>query len=161
MDKQKDQALIKQVVGEILEKMGFQASLEVEAEAEGNEEENFLCKVSSPEDSHLLIGQHGANLEALQHLARLVVRRRTDSRLKFTLDINDYRKERNATVVEAAKQAADQAAAEKRTITLRPMSTYERRLVHLEISKRSDVTSDSVGEGEERKVAIRPISSQN
>lgn len=157
MEKQNSSALVEEVVGELLEKMEFKASLEIIAEEES--EDSLLCKVTTAEDSHLLIGQHGANLEALQHLARLIVRKRTDERLKFTLDINDYRKERNASVVEAARQAADQAVAEGRTITLRPMSTYERRLVHLEISKRNDVISDSVGEGEQRKVAIKPASS--
>lgn len=73
------------------------------------------------------------------------------------VDINNYRRERERLIVELAKAAARKAILEKNTIELPPMNAYERRLVHVEIASRPDLKTESVGDGSERRVVVKPI----
>ncbi|MBU2028463.1 single-stranded DNA-binding protein, partial [Patescibacteria group bacterium] len=119
-------------------------------------EETFILNIKTP-DSSFLIGQYGANLQALQHIIRILVREKLAERIRFVLDINSYRKEKNEGVVHLAREAAEQSIREKRAIVMRPMSPYERRLVHMEFSENEQVQTESIGEGEERKIVIKPL----
>jgi spoIIIJ-associated protein len=85
------------------------------------------------------------------------VREKSQERTKFILDINSYRQEKNDAVVRLAKEAAEQALREKRAIVMRPMSPYERRLIHMEFSGNDQIKTESIGEGEERKIVIKPL----
>jgi spoIIIJ-associated protein len=153
---QEPETLIKEIIKEILEKMGFSFELEL---IKNNEEEaeKIDCNIITS-DSSFLIGQYGANLEALQHIARLLIRKKITERINFTLDVNSYRKEKNESTIQLARHMAEQAIAEKRAVVLRPMSPYERRIVHMELSENDQVATESIGEGEERKIIIKPIS---
>jgi predicted RNA-binding protein Jag len=73
------------------------------------------------------------------------------------IDVNNYRRERESLIVELARAAARKSAAEKREISLPPMNAYERRLIHLELSQRPDLKTESNGEGKSRYVIIKPI----
>ncbi|MEK7482134.1 MAG: R3H domain-containing nucleic acid-binding protein [Patescibacteria group bacterium] len=73
------------------------------------------------------------------------------------VDVNNYRKKRRDLIVELAKAAARKSLAEKKEIPLPPMNAYERRIVHLELSSRPDIKTESIGEGRERYIVIRPI----
>jgi spoIIIJ-associated protein len=146
--------IIKETVSELLDKMGFSCELEIVHEMEA-EKENIVCNIKT-EESNFLIGQYGVNLQSLQHIARILIRKKTDERTNFILDVNFYRKEKSLSIVSLAKNAAQQAIQEKRAVVLRPMSPYERRLVHMELSKNSEVITESIGEGEDRKIVIKP-----
>lgn len=151
--------IVKATVSELLEKLGFKCEIEVTRELEeepAEAREVVVCNIKT-EESNFLIGQYGVNLQSLQHIARMLVRKKTDDRANFILDVNFYRKEKNSSIITLAKNTAEQAINEKRTITLRPMSPYERRLVHMELSKNPNIITDSVGEGEDRKVVIKPV----
>ena len=150
--------IVKTTVEELLEKLGFKCEVEVvrEIEEEAGVAKNIVvCNIKTAE-SNFLIGQYGVNLQSLQHIARMLVRKRTEDRANFILDVNFYRKEKNSSIISLAKSVAQQAVNEKRAIILRPMSSYERRLVHMELSKNPNIITDSVGEGEDRKVIIKP-----
>lgn len=74
------------------------------------------------------------------------------------VDVNNYRKKRRDLIIELAKAAARKSLAEKKEIPLPPMNAYERRIVHLELSSHPDIKTESIGEGRERYIVIRPIS---
>jgi spoIIIJ-associated protein len=149
---QQSKELIKKTIHELLEKMGFSGQISI-AEAE---DESIICNILTEADSHFLIGQHGVNLQALQHLARLMVRKQLPEKIRFILDVNDYRLQKNQSVVEQALKAAQEAIDEHHSVTMKPMTTYERRIAHLELSKNSQVTTESIGEGEDRKIVVHP-----
>lgn len=159
-------AVIKKSTEEILSKMGFSGEIEIKEvspEAGISAEEsidagqnNIIVNIKIGEESSFLIGQYGINLQSLQHILRLIVRKKTDDKVKFILDVNNYRQEKNQSIIEHARQAAEQAVTEVRSIALRPMSSYERRIVHMELSKDSRIDTESVGEGENRKVIVKP-----
>lgn len=148
------QIIIKKSIEELFEHMGFKVSVSMDISKD--EDTNIVCNIQSENDSNLLIGQGGINLQAIQHLARLVVRKKLEDKVRFIIDINNYRQGKNQSIIELANQAAAQALSERRSIILRPMSTYERRIVHIELSKNSSVVTESIGEGESRKVVIKP-----
>ncbi|NTV41525.1 MAG: hypothetical protein HGA61_04635 [Candidatus Moranbacteria bacterium] len=144
---------IKTIIEDILKNMGFSGTIFA---VEGQEEE-IIYEISIDSDSsHLLIGQYGVNLQAFQHIARLIVRKKFPEKIHFSIDINDYRKQKNNSVIEAAIQVAKEAIEKHQPMTMKPMSTYERRIVHLELSKNPNVTTESIGEGENRKIFIKP-----
>jgi len=146
---------IKTIVREFMNKMGFEAKVEVK-NATQEEKENVVCDISVNQDSNLLIGQYGINLQALQHIIRLIIRKEMEDKLDFIIDVNSYRQEKNRSIVEQARDGAQQALTEGRAIVLRPMSPYERRLIHMELSKNDKVMTESIGEEENRKVVIKP-----
>lgn len=157
---EKNKEIIKSTIEELLEKMGFAATVKVEDKSE-EEMESVICNIETTDDSNFLIGQHGINLQALQHLARLLVRKVIDDKVRFIIDVNSYRQQKNQSIIELAQQAAHEAIREKRAIILKPMSTYERRIVHMELSKNESVTTESIGEGDGRKIVVKPVGSIN
>lgn len=143
---------IKKIVEDLIIKMGFEC--EVEAE-QGEEEGSIYCNVATKE-SNFLIGQYGVNLESLQHIARVLVRKKFSEKINFTLDVNSYRKEKENFIIKLAREMAQEALREKRAVVMRPMTPYERRIVHIELAKNTEVATESIGEGESRKVVIKP-----
>lgn len=156
MDNQEKTDLLKKITREVLEKMtfsDFEVNVESKSDAEG---ENFVVDIETKE-SNLMIGQYGSALAALQHILRLLVRRQSEDRFKFLTDVNHYLQAKTASLSEVAIDAAKQAIRDKKPIVLRPMSAYERRLVHLELAGNENVKTESIGEGEDRKVIVRPV----
>jgi spoIIIJ-associated protein len=149
---------IKALIRETIEKMGFFCQ-EVTGDQQSNleqQEETATFNIKTP-DSSFLIGQYGANLQALQHIIRILAREKLEERTRLVLDINFYRKEKNEAVILLAKEMAKQALREKRAVVMRPMSPYERRLVHMEFSENDQIKTESIGEGEERKIVLKPL----
>lgn len=148
--------MLKNLIQEILEKMTFvDFSVSVRDEA-GSDGESLAFNIESRE-SDLLIGQYGVNLRALQHVLRAMARKKTQDLLRFSVDVNNYHQERVGSLEDQAKSAAKQAIEEKRPVVLRPMSPYERRIVHLTLSASDQIKTESIGEGEERRVVIKPV----
>lgn len=146
--------IIKKTVEELVGKMGFGCEVEIK-EPDSKSADTIICNIKTA-DSNFLIGQYGVNLQSLQHIARLLARKKTEERINFTVDVNSYREEKNSSIEKMAEDMAGQAVREKRAMIMRPMSPYERRLVHLVLSKNSLIKTESAGEGEDRKVVIKP-----
>lgn len=104
----------------------------------------------------LLLGDSGGNLVALQHLIRIIFRKKTGVAAGFTLDINNYRLERQKYLSDLALDMAQKVAEENRLVILKPMNSYERRIVHLALACDPRVATESLGEAEERRVIIKP-----
>lgn len=148
-------SLINNLVTDLVAKMGLTVQVDITENEEG-ENKKIICNLKS-EESNFLIGQYGTNLQALQHIIRLLIRKKITERVNFILDVNSYRQEKDASLIASAINMARQAIDEKREITLRPMSPYERRLVHLELANNKQVQTESQGEKENRRIVIRPI----
>lgn len=147
---------ISEVIEELLKIMDFKG--EIEFLEDKDEDNRFICNIKSEKDANLLIGQNGDNLQALQHIARLLVRKKTDDMLKFILDVNSYKKEQEVSVLDLADEMAKQVFNERKTVVMRPMSAYNRRLVHMHLSNNNEVVTESMGENGERRVVIKPAS---
>ena len=110
-------------------------------------------------DAALLIGEDGQNLLALNHLLRRVVERKIEGgEAKFLIDVNDYRRRRFDELKDQARMSAQRVRYFKKEVTLEPMNAFERRIVHLALQEYPDISTESTGEGQSRRVVIRPLS---
>lgn len=116
-------------------------------------------KVSLIIDDELIKKQTPVILAAFDNVINLIARRHGQSAV--VVDLNYYRKERERLIIELAKAAARKAVAIKEPVELPPMNAYERRLVHMEITRHPDLTTESRGEGKERHVVIKHLQSSS
>jgi spoIIIJ-associated protein len=108
------------------------------------------------DDLGLLIGRRGETLQSLQYLLNLMVAQQLGRQEFFTVDVEGYRRRREDSLMSLARRMADQVKRTGRPVTLEPMPANERRIIHLALSESRSVTTASIGEGDERKVAISP-----
>ena len=149
---------IEESVKKILDLMNFDAECSIKEELDQKTNRScFICSITTQTDSRFLIGQHGSNLYALEHLIRSILYR-SGHIARVSIDINNYKAEKDKMIANIAKDAATQAALEKKPIVLRPMNAYERRIVHMNIADDDRVETESIGEGEDRKVIVKPKS---
>ena len=158
--------LIKETVMGLLDIMGLEVNIEEERiEDAGDGQEIYTINLMT-EDPNLLIGQYGSNLQSLQHLASIIIRRKIlegsgeeneNSETKFNIDINDYKKQKRESIVKLIDTIASQVVYNKNSMALRPMSSYERKVVHMEISSRDNLTTESVGDDLMRRVIIKYV----
>jgi spoIIIJ-associated protein len=113
------------------------------------------------DDLSLLIGRRGESLGALQYLARLIAGKQLGNYLPISVDVEGYRSRRERQLRQLARRMADQAVERGKTMTLEPMPPAERRIVHLELREHPRVFTESVGEGDNRKVTIVPRPEEN
>ena len=110
------------------------------------------------EDASALIGHHGDTLDALQYLANLASARKNihgeRDKSRVTLDIEGYRKKREETLRALARRMAAKALRNRRSVMLEPMSAYERRIIHSEIQGIEGVSTNSIGNDNNRKIVI-------
>lgn len=106
------------------------------------------------DDLGLLIGRRGDTLIALQYLVNLILARKYPSRGGVTIDVEHYKHRNEERITNLARRMADRVRESGNSITLEPMSAAERRLVHMLFADDPDLSTNSIGEGENRKVVI-------
>ncbi|MHB1324470.1 MAG: RNA-binding cell elongation regulator Jag/EloR [Coriobacteriia bacterium] len=138
-------------IQEILLSLGIEAEVE---EYEGDEGEIILDIVG--DDLGLLIGRHGRTLDALQILVSAIANRRLDQRHPLVVDVSGYRHRRRMKLEEIARRAADRASRQRRPVALRPMTSFERRVIHMLLRDDRRVVTESEGDEPRRMVVVRP-----
>jgi len=123
-------------------------------EYEGDEGEIILDVVGG--DLGLLIGRHGRNLDALQAAVGAVTTRQLGYRYPVVVDVEGYRHRRRQKIEDMARRAADRAARQHAAIRMRPMTAYERRVVHMVLRDDRRVVTGSEGADPFRQVVISP-----
>lgn len=121
-------------------------------EYEGDEGELILDITAS--NLAVLIGRHGRTLESFQTLVSLLVSRKLGFRYPVSVDVEGYKSRRHDKVISMAKSAASRAVSQNRTVSLPPMSAYERRLVHIALRDNNRVDTHSEGVDPDRRVVI-------
>jgi spoIIIJ-associated protein len=133
--------------------------LELEATVEVAEDDEEIRAVVHGDDLGLLIGKHGATIDALQHLAARIAFRGQADRKSVVIDAAGYRDRREAALQRAADQAVSDALAYGRPVELEPMSSPERRIVHTYLRDRAEVQTHSEGDEPERRLVVSPLRS--
>lgn len=144
-----------ETVRTLIDKIGVSADLAFRQRGQGTSKQPVIIDITG-NNLEVLIGQQGATLQALQFITRLIVSRHTHEWTNIVIDVDGYREQREAALRELAKKMADHVRQTGRPVSLEPMPPNERRVIHLELQDASDVTTRSVGEGDGRKVTIRP-----
>jgi spoIIIJ-associated protein len=148
----------REVLTDILRLMGVRASVESLLGYELAEEDQpppIVLNITG-DDLGILIGRRGETLRALQYLVRLMVSHRLKHWTNLVVDVESYLIRRRRSLESIAQRVAEQVARSGRTQALEPMPAYERRVIHITLRKHPQVTTQSVGEGERRKVTIIP-----
>lgn len=140
---------VKDFLNGLLERMGSNAVPEVEETAEGN------VKVElKGNDLGMLIGRRGETLDAIQHLTNDVVNRGAEKRIRITLDAENYRAKREETLKKLAEKIAGKVCKYRRNVTLEPMNSYERHIIHVVLQDWPEVTTYSIGSDSNRRVVV-------
>lgn len=154
------EVMLEAKVSEILENILGLLSLEGSFEVE---EKDQSVEVSiDTEDAGRLIGRGGENLTALQLLVNQILSRQlgvsSDEKQEFkrvVVDVANWKKQKEGDLNEKAKEWAQQVLDENKSLELEPMPSWQRRIVHLSIEDIEGVTTESIGEGEERHLVIK------
>lgn len=145
--------LAKEILENILSLMKIPATVEIR---ENHGEESNVTLDVSGDELGVLIGRRGDSLTSLQYIVNLIVSRKLKLNARVTVDVERYRERRYDALRNLALRMGDEAKSSGRSISLEPMPSNERRIVHLALRDSSDVTTQSVGQGESRKVVILP-----
>jgi spoIIIJ-associated protein len=138
------------VLAEILEHMDLDADVSVR-----EDDERVVLDVDGP-DAGRAIGKKGQTLDALQFLVNKIVNRFPEGRRHVVVDSGDYRDRHDKSLVSMARREAKRAVDEGKVVTLAPMNARDRRVIHLSLAKLSGVTTESRGEGTQRRIQIIP-----
>lgn len=123
-------------------------------EYEGDEGELILDITG--DDLAVLIGRHGRTLDSLQFLISSITSRIVGHRYPIVVDVEGYKARQRQKIEDIALNAADKAVDQDRSIKLRPMTPYERRIVHIALRGDDRVETVSGGEGRARRVVVSP-----
>lgn len=153
--KSQKKELIEKITREIL------SLLEVEAKVEITEKGEIININLQTNKGGILIGRQGNTLYSLQFLISLIVFRKIGEWPRVNLEINEYRRHREETLKKLALSVARRVKISQKEKELPPMNSQERRIIHLALAEDPEVTTESRGEGKERRVVIKPCQRGN
>ena len=143
----------KTFLNEVFAAMNMVVVINVEFDADNKE----MVIDLSGDDMGVLIGKRGQTLDSLQYLTSLVVNKGEEDYIRVKVDTENYRKRRQDTLENLAKNIAFKVKRTKRSVSLEPMNPYERRIIHSALQNDKYVTTHSEGEEPYRKVIITPV----
>ncbi|MBI5613308.1 KH domain-containing protein [Candidatus Gottesmanbacteria bacterium] len=107
------------------------------------------------EETGLLIGFHGKTLESFQIILGIMISKSVGEWVHVYVNVNDYREKREEALMHMAQRAADRVLETGRSVELARLSPSERRVIHLTLSGDERVMTESIGEGEDRRLVVR------
>lgn len=150
---EKAEKILLEKIEELLELLD-QKDAKVEIK-EDKENQIFLVKIESSSPGPL-IGRQGRNLSSLQYLLNLIFWRKTEGKGRVIIDINNYRDEQKERLIKMAQDAALKVKAIKQSVSLPPMSSFERRIIHLSLADDQEIETVSQDEGPQRHIVVQP-----
>ncbi len=139
----------KELLGDVVEKLGFDLSVEAEWNDEG-------CLLNlSGDDAHYALAENGELLDAFEVILFQAYGRDLDREHRFVVDAEGFRQTRKAELHAMARFAADQVRKNGRPFTFGVLNSTERRIIHLTLQKEDDLFTESVGDGRERRLQVR------
>lgn len=142
---------LRALVVRVVEELGLHGEVDI------TETEEELRATVDGDDLGLLIGKHGATIDALQHLAVRIVFPHADRKKQVVIDAAGYRDRREEVLHRQADRAIAEALEYGRAVELEPMRALERKVVHLYIRDRTDVETHSEGDEPDRRLVITPV----
>jgi len=147
------------ILDTLLKGIGVTAQIEIlmpQSLMDEDAEDNPVVFNVTGDDLGGLIGRRGQTLDALQYLVRLIFARQTKSKMPIMVDIEGYKQHRFEDLKVLALNVADQVKAKHASVRLEPMPAFERRIIHVTLANDPDVETESIGDGEARKIVVSP-----
>lgn len=145
----------KQALERLLHGMGLSARVEIHRDLTSEEGRSLVLNIVG-DDLGILIGRRGETLRDLEYLTRLISAQLTGKQIKLVVDVEGYRTRRERVLNELAKRMAERVQSNRQPITLEAMPPNERRIVHIALRDHPTVMTQSIGEGDHRRVMILP-----
>ena len=145
---------VEENVKEFLKSVFHAMDMAVEIIVKVNEEEKLIEVELKGDDMGVLIGKRGQTLDSLQYLVSLIVNKESTDYIRVKVDTENYRKRRQDTLENLAKNIAFKVKRTKRTVSLEPMNPYERRIIHSALQNDKFVTTHSEGDEPFRHVVV-------
>jgi len=146
-----------QLLLEMVDLMGFDATATATwQDADEDNDHRYLLLNLEGADLSPLIGRRGDALNNIQYLLRLMVNQRVHAWKNIVVDVDNYRQRRIEHLTQLALRIADQVATAGRPLALEPMPSNERRIVHIALRDHPKVFTESIGEGDRRKIQVMP-----
>lgn len=158
-EKNVTEEVAEEILETLLNLMGIEATVMPESLQMTNGEEQVTPPLAfnvQGEDLGILIGRRGQTLAALQYVVRLIINHQMKVWTPVVIDVEGYKQRRSEALQALAVRMAEQVRVKGMPFTLEPMPAYERRIIHLALTDHPDVTTESTGEGDARKVVILP-----
>jgi spoIIIJ-associated protein len=144
---------VRAVVSRVVQALGLRASVDID------ESGDEIRATVNGDDLGLLIGRHGATIDALQHLAMRAAFHSSADHKAVVVDAAGYRERREGALRRAADRAVEDALSFGRAVELEPMGPQERRIVHMYLRERSEVQTHSEGDEPDRRLVVTPVRS--
>jgi len=136
--------------------MGLLKRMGVETEVEGfSRQEGLYLEIKSDQEG-IIIGKHGRTLDSLQFLINRMVNKQLKEPVNISLDINRYKERRADSLSKMVTRLREKAKRTGKTITIGPFNAYDRRTIHLTVKEDPSLETESIGEGEVKRVKIIP-----
>ncbi len=145
--------IVNDTANKLLDLMGSKAKAEV---AYDTENEFYAVEIKTEEEVGLLIGRHGETLGAIETALAMILKQKTGEWVRVIVNVGDWRKKQEEYLGDLATQAADRAKETKEPQPIYNLTPAQRRTIHMVLAKNKDVTTESVGEGEERYLVVKP-----
>jgi spoIIIJ-associated protein len=145
-----------QVISKLINYFGMKAQVSANYDESSTEDRRVIQVDIRGDDLSALIGRRAETLVAFQHVASLIVGKQTQNWVQLVVDVEGYRSRREKQIRQLAQRMADQVTKTGRKVTMEPMPSSERRVVHIELRGHPAVTTESMGEDPYRKVVILP-----
>ena len=142
---------VRAIVARVVQALGLRGSVDID------ETEEEIRATVNGEDLGLLIGKHGATIDALQHLAFRAAFRGHEDRKQVVIDAAGYRERRESALHRMADRASAEALRYDRPVELEPMRAPERKIVHLYLRDRTDIETHSEGDEPDRRLVLTPV----
>ncbi|MCV9886597.1 protein jag [Metabacillus halosaccharovorans] len=141
---------VQEFLVDVIQKMGINADVQVKQSGK-------VIKIQlSGDKMSVLIGKRGQTLNSLQYLTQLVANRNSNHYLQIILDAENYREKRKETLKQLAGRLAKQAIHTSKNVSLEPMPSYERKVIHAALAEFKEIKTYSVGEEPNRHLVISP-----
>lgn len=134
----------------------FFKSLEIEGDFELTENEEGFDVILETQDSGIVIGHHGDTLESLQIVISLILSKKLGEFKRVSIEVGDYKKNRSEYLKNLALDTKERVLSTSKEIYLPDLKSWERRIVHMLLKDDGEVSSESIGEGKDRVLVIKP-----
>ncbi len=141
----------KEILEELLRRMGFDATVTKTVDGD-----KITLSIEAGEDSSILIGKRGKNLNGLQYIVNRISGRKDENVRPVTIDIEGYRERRKNSLESMAKRLAEKSKSTRRPVETEPLPAADRRLIHMALKDDADVQTQSRGDGPYKNVVIKP-----
>ena len=147
-----DESKIKKTLKTVLKQIGYDVKYESFDDYNQKRRLNLLYE---KDNVNVLVGKNGKNIMALEFLTNMIIKNRYGFDANLMLDVNNYRKNKDIFLKDIALRAGEEVMKTRKNIMLKPLNSYERKIVHTTLKKIRNIKTKSLGKGELKKILVK------